>query len=195
MDSIGNGAPGCSSGDVVKVPIRIVGVVAAIVGVVGLYVALLQIPKSAVDLPYQQSQPAQAVKSLLPQGWAFFTKSPRGETFSVYAGPESGNVKLTATPISEPRNWFGLDRTPRAQGTEYAALLQGVAADDWRACISLAECISANIPALPRENLAPGPTFCGDIYVVRLESTPWAWREFESERRNPTDSVRIDVKC
>ncbi|TQC44427.1 SdpA family antimicrobial peptide system protein [Rhodococcus sp. WS4] len=177
------------------VPVWIFAAVSAPVLVLAAYVALLQVPKTALELPLQKSDGTRALTQIAPQGWAFFTRSPRGETIRIFRRDGHGVAEASSMPIAAPRNWFGLDRLPRAQGTEYATLLAAQPEDGWVECDGVDSCLSDGMPIHPVESPVPNPSFCGDIYAVGYGVTPWAWREFDYEPRPAERAIRMDVSC
>ncbi|ORM30125.1 SdpA family antimicrobial peptide system protein [Williamsia sp. 1135] len=181
----------------VDVPIVKVVLVGLIVAIVGLYVLFQTLPKSAVTLPFQDSAPAKASVNVFPQGWAFFTKSPRDEVIQVFRRDGDDLELASRTPISAPHNAFGLDRLPRKQGTEFAGLIGSAPTDQqWNNCeLDLDACLSPTWPKVPVDNPSPGPTYCGDIYIVGYSATPWAWRDFGDPPRVPERSLRLEVSC
>jgi len=180
-----------------KVPVSkaIALTVAAPMVLIAAYVALLQVPKTALELPLQNSSSTQVLTQVAPQGWAFFTKSPRSETIQVFVRDGTSVENAWSTPMSSPRNWFGLDRLPRAQGTEYATLLATQTEESWSTCTTLDLCTDSKLAAHPVANPVPSPTLCGDIYAIGYGATPWAWREFDYEPRQPERTLRMSVTC
>src|SRR4029453_5790255 len=66
------------------------------------------------------------IRSLVPEGWGFFTREPRGLVLYL-ARPSGGRWQpLAGLPIGHPRNLFGIDRRPRAIPVELAILLDHV---------------------------------------------------------------------
>lgn len=180
----------------VRVSRKIILCIVAVLSVLIAHVALLSLPKAAVTPAFEGTFANDVIRSLSPQGWAFFTKSPRSEAFVVYQRAGETVERATSTPLSQPGNLFGFDRSPRREGTEYAALVAEMTSSDWVACDGgLVNCLSPEQYVHKVTNRAPSPNFCGDVYVVSHEATPWAWREFNLEKRPPVASVRLDVAC
>lgn len=191
-----NAESGCSEATTaIPVSRRVVFSAAIPVVLLAVYVTLLQVPKTALELPFRDSENVQVLNHLAPQGWAFFTKSPRGESIRLFERTPAGVSDASSYPLSDPQNWFGLDRLPRAQGTEYGTLLASQPDDHWTDCTDFDACTDPSIPSHPVDNPVPSPTYCGDVYAIGYGTTPWAWRHFGYDPRQPERTVRMSVTC
>ncbi|WP_234365864.1 SdpA family antimicrobial peptide system protein [Streptomyces albireticuli] len=161
-----------------------------------LYVAQVHVPKNVLSLPGQK-QARSTVADVAPQGWAFFTKSPRDVEVLPYRQAVSGDwTSLALTPHSSPRNAFGLDRASRSQGIEISLLLNLAEKKDWQECEEdLADCLAGARPARKVENPSPEPTVCGRVALVQEKPVPWAWRDLVDERTTPERFLTLDVTC
>src|SRR5690349_12196193 len=112
---------------------RIVTVVVLALVVV-VYVVQAALPVTAFTLPFDSSQ---QIRGLVPEGWAFFTKSPRIPDPTVY-GLDSGGRwhTLTVGPQANPTrdSLLGLDRLARSQGTEVAIVTNQIPPKAWTEC-------------------------------------------------------------
>jgi antimicrobial peptide system SdpA family protein len=171
-------------------------VIAAIWALIGFYVVHSQLPSSTVELPGQDSARVN-IQTVAPQGWAFFTKSPR-EPNPVAWAPDAGGDWQTAmfAPHSEPRNAFGLNRRSRAQPVEIGLLTSALPPERWL------DCGHGDIPACLAEaevvvvdNPSPEPLLCGPVGVSRQTPLPWAWADAADRTNMPASVVRLDVRC
>ncbi|MFH9075588.1 SdpA family antimicrobial peptide system protein [Streptomyces alboflavus] len=167
-------------------------------GVVILYVAQAALPENVLTLPWQEPT-TRPVASTAPQGWAFFTKSPRDAELTPYRldGGKWGSVRLT--PHSKPSNAFGLDRASRSQGIE-AALLVSVAGKKvrWRNCTkerTAEDCLASTPNSGKVTNPSPAPSLCGTAALVQMKPTPWAWRDLLKETHTPEKAAVWEVSC
>jgi len=156
------------------------------------YVLLAALPAKPFSLPGPDTK---AVRGFVPQGWAFFTKSPRSMWAQVYRHqPDGGWQDITMGPLAQPRYTMGLDRAPRAQGTEVAMLLSLLPKQAWRDCERPpTACLSEAPPVGTVTNRSNRHTVCGDIGVVQQEVLPWAWRDAPTTM--PSKVVRVRVTC
>ncbi|TGA95545.1 SdpA family antimicrobial peptide system protein [Streptomyces sp. MZ04] len=161
-----------------------------------LYAVQEQLPKNVISLPAQK-EVKHTVANMAPQGWAFFTKSPRDPEVIPFKR-ESGNWESKSlTPHAEPRNAFGLNRASRAQGVEIAMLLSAAKQDDWHSCDeSRATCLEKfGAAARSIDNKQPNPTLCGTIGLSAERPTPWAWRDLVPETHTPERVLVVEVTC
>ncbi|WP_246430637.1 SdpA family antimicrobial peptide system protein [Streptomyces rectiverticillatus] len=170
--------------------------VAAVWSVAVLYVAEVHVPKNVLSLPGQK-QVRSTVTNVAPQGWAFFTKSPRDVEVLPYGQTADGSwTSLALTPHSSPRNTFGLDRASRSQGIEIALLLNLAEKKDWKECEEdLAGCLAGARPSRTVKNPSPEPTVCGRVALVQEKPVPWAWRDLVDQRTTPERHLAMDVTC
>ncbi|MBB4889529.1 SdpA family antimicrobial peptide system protein [Streptomyces netropsis] len=180
----------------VQVSGRSVLAVVAVWGVAVLYVAQVHVPKNVLSLPGQK-QARSTVANVAPQGWAFFTKSPRDVEVLPYGRTADGTwTSLALTPHSSPHNAFGLDRASRSQGIEISLLLNLAEKKDWKECEEgLADCLAGARAARKVENPSPEPTVCGRVALVQEKPVPWAWRDLVDERTTPERFLTLDVTC
>jgi antimicrobial peptide system SdpA family protein len=170
---------------------RIVAV-AVLALVVVAYVVHAALPVTALTLPFDRS--AQ-VRSLVPEGWAFFTKSPRTPDPTVYGRPPGGAWRrLTVPPQANPGSLMGLDRLARSQGTEVAILTNQVPPKAWIPCDRRpTDCLAGLSPAATVTNYSTHRTVCGDVGMTIQEVLPWAWHGLSTVM--PSKVARVVVKC
>ncbi|MER5730376.1 SdpA family antimicrobial peptide system protein [Streptomyces sp. NPDC002138] len=180
----------------VSVPMRSVVLVCAAWAIVALYVVQEQVPKNVLTLP-AQNDVKYTVANIAPQGWAFFTKSPRDPEVVPYGKTSDGWRALSLTPHASPHNSFGLDRASRAQGVEISLLLAAAQKGDWRDCTDDSQTCLANAEAPTRrlENGSPEPTLCGTVGLVQARPTPYAWRDLVPESHSTERVMVLEVTC
>ncbi|MEW2574985.1 SdpA family antimicrobial peptide system protein [Streptomyces syringium] len=162
-----------------------------------LYVAQVHVPKNVLSLPGQK-QVRSTVANVAPQGWAFFTKSPRDVEVVPYRQTADGSwTSLALTPHSSPHNTFGLDRASRSQGIETSLLLNLAEKREWKECEEndLADCLADARSSRKVKNPSPEPTVCGHVALVQEKPVPWAWRDLVDERATPERYLAMDVTC
>ncbi|MEU5150688.1 SdpA family antimicrobial peptide system protein [Streptomyces yangpuensis] len=184
----GNGA--------VSVSLKSVVIVCATWSVIVLYAVQEQVPKNVITLP-AQNKVKHTVVNIAPQGWAFFTKSPRDPEVVPYKKTPEGWQTLSLTPHASPHNAFGLDRESRAQGVEIAMLLAAAQKSDWRDCTDSGQtCLSSSgDTARQLENSSPDPTLCGTVGLLQERPTPYAWRDLVPEPHSTERVMVLEVTC
>lgn len=169
---------------------------------VTIYTALYAMPPSALVLPF--SEQTERIGSIFwPQGWAFFTKSPRTPELvamqisaSSATTDEADNLELRPLqygPNVQIRWWFGADRTSRIQEFEYELLNRLTSHIEWFECegrVDLTcfdEYVETGTEDIPVVNSFPRASLCGKLLLVRLGVTAWAYAN-----ANFSDSLTID---
>ncbi|MET8729444.1 SdpA family antimicrobial peptide system protein [Streptomyces parvus] len=176
-----------------RVPRSLAAGVTAVWAVLLLYVVQTQLPDNAVKLPGQDSVES-TTRTVVPQGWAFFTKSPRETDMDPY-----GLVDGTWRGLRSGRHAeYGFNRESRAQGLEIGLLFYQVQDTKPFACErrALTDCLDrASADVTPVGNPSPSPTLCGRVALVDQLPVPYAWRDFYADTHTP-ESVRIlEVTC
>ena len=170
------------------------------------YSSMLAMPPSALELPGVQYFERVGIV-FFPQGWAFFTKSPRTPELLAMAMPESGLLEgplesLAYGPNTQARWFFGADRTSRIQEFEYELLNSASSDLGWFSCEARAsvECVRrAEVLGAERSDITnhfPAATLCGDIALLRTGVTPWAYANAGFPDRSTVDELKLlRVSC
>jgi antimicrobial peptide system SdpA family protein len=178
-------------------PERLGAVAAALIALgalVGGYVVHAQLPANAVQLPYEMKL-GQPIRLVLPQGWAFFTRSPREPDVVPYLRVDGRWRAALATPNAEPRNLFGLSRTARAQGVELGMLIGELGRDQWLDCTVDPTVCLERATSVAARNTSLIPTLCGQVGLVSQQPLPWAWSQARDETIMPGRVARMDISC
>ncbi|WP_226360941.1 SdpA family antimicrobial peptide system protein [Pseudonocardia sp. ICBG1142] len=149
-------------------------------------VLLLALVNAAATLPASPlfSQAAinvlEPVRSLLPQGWGFFTKNPREPALSIYAQRSGSWRVISEGSNASPKRAYGLDRTARTEQYEIEDLLKQSEKMPWTGCSvgdDLGSCLTNSDKKhhQPVSLASEHPRFCGNIALVTTDPVPWAW--------------------
>jgi len=167
-----------------------------VVGAVVLAAFILNIEDSALARPGDEHIRA-AVRTVLPEQWAFFTKSPRDQ--AIIGIPDAdleGGPRFF--PQAQLRFFGGADRSARAAGIEIGVLMGSVAADDWQWCApgaAAAECARSPIAAAIAPSPAKGtPQLCGNVTLIRETPAPWAFARAGSPGSR-LEVTRVNARC
>lgn len=138
---------------------------------------IVQLPVNALVSPSRAQR--DAAQTVWPQGWAFFTKSPRSVEIIPFRRV-SGHWRLAAmTPQVRLANAFGLSRRQRAQGPEVAILSDAIPSSGWTACDAYSpdECspVLQRLAPVQLQNTALDPSLCGQILFALGRPVPWAY--------------------
>lgn len=160
--------------------------------VVAAYALLAALPAAPFHLPFVSGE---HVRSVLPEGWAFFTRSPREpEPISFRRGSDGGWYDVTERSSMSFDSALSLDRRRRSQGTELAGLVNGLVDRDWTACDQLpTQCLSYVAATHTVHNRSTHRTLCGDIGIVIQDVRPWAWHDLPTVMHSKV--TRMVVTC
>jgi len=162
--------------------------------VLACYALHAAMPFNAIRLPFE---PHLYLIRWAPEGWAFFTRSPREEDlYSVRRTAAGSWLPAADNPYSRPKNFFGLNRAPKAQGIELGFLLHQVDKKAWDQCETTpAQCLEDAPTAKIIRNASPDPTYCGTIGVIKQAPVPWAWSRSAARIQMPIHLVKLEVRC
>ncbi|MFJ8931964.1 SdpA family antimicrobial peptide system protein [Streptomyces sp. NPDC102364] len=160
-----------------------------------LYVAQIHLPGNVLTFPGQTAM-APAVNRLAPQGWSFFTKSPRESELQPFVLRDSVWQDRLLAPHGAPHNAFGVNRRSRSQGIEMALLLSKARSLRWTACDrDLEACLARATRHGHVTNRTPEPTLCGTVALVEQKPVPFAWRHLLPGTHTPDRLTVLDVTC
>lgn len=131
----------------------------------------------------------------LPQGWAFFTRSPQEPSLVLYKQDSSGQwERADDLPQSQAKNLFGWSRNQRAQSTELAVIAQKVqfgSCDDY-----LTECLSSPGQGASRvDNTTNTHHFCGNFRIVVQYPVKWLYRHETPEDTRVSQFADVELVC
>lgn len=147
----------------------------------GTMVATAVIPLSIASLPPADhlgpaaKRTANLVREVLPEGWSFFTRSPR-DSFVIALDPDGHQIDLA--PNVQWRWAFGLDRSSRLGGIDVERILRELDPRWWQDCevgMNTADCSEGLPRYILRMAENPG-SLCTDITLSRQQPVPWAFR-------------------
>lgn len=172
---------------------RVFYAVVVMVGILTAYVVHAAVPPNPLTLPGAKQL---RVNSFVPEGWAFFTKTPRTPEVLVFQRRPDGTWQDVHAPRLSEAGWLNLSRNDRAQGVEIGLLLHDVPNDAWVACETpVLGCIAAAPVSRAVRNVVPAPTICGAIGFAQRKRVPWSFRNTTTPEDMPSVVVRLDVSC
>lgn len=170
----------------------------AVVAVAAAYSGLASIGETVLSLPGLEANRAN-IMAVAPQGWSFFTKSPRDPQVEPHQVSDAGLTSIAGFPNTRVENAFGLSREGRSQGVETALLIGDENADAWVECSSpdLAVCSDELIAAEPvkLDNAVPSPTICGEVVIVQSIPVSWAYRNHTEQTSIAQSGLHAEVSC
>lgn len=163
----------------------------ALLGIYALHSAL---PYNPMQLPLEKRLD---LRTWFPQGWCFFTRSPREDRLLVLVRDPGGSFQPALSSQSAwPRSLGGFDRRERALWIEAGILFASVAPTNWQECKKApAECLAETSEDVDVANPTPQPALCGEIGLVRQRVLPWAWAKSRSRLNMPSKVAVVNVTC
>ncbi|WP_020602881.1 SdpA family antimicrobial peptide system protein [Spirosoma spitsbergense] len=139
----------------------------------------------------------QNIRMLFPQGWAFFTKSPRDENMQLYQLSDNRLTLVDGQRQATLANWMGLKRSSRAMSVEYAYLLYNAPTDKWVQCETdpAAFIASHRLTNVVVTNDTPHPYLEGTYYLIKKGIIPWAWAAQRNQPTLPCSILKFTVVC
>jgi antimicrobial peptide system SdpA family protein len=179
-------------GSAVRGLVALVPLVAAL-AIIGVLLSVY-VQQSVIRSPFSNTAKL-TVTSLMPQGWAFFTKSPR----LAYATPY---LKVAGRfEVVEPR--AGVFADPRRLDRNFVIELEML--DRALAEVELTACAGGDpqqcfdeLPLTPSATITSPlvePTACGDVYVAMNKVAPWAWRGLAEQTLRTEHVALVTVSC
>lgn len=134
--------------------------------------------------------------SMIPQGWAFFTKTSQDPVITPY---NLSGESVSLLPTSRYTNGFGINRKGRAQGVELGLLQQDITDADWEDCteVSDKDCIRKlnEAPLRSIENPSQSPSLCGDVFFLKSIPHAYAYRSLTEGDRRLIGGAGAHVRC
>lgn len=143
----------------------------------------------------------EIVFRFIPQGWAFFTKSPREEEIVIYDIIEGEIVENSKYKHSSYKNFFGLKRNVTKTQTELLLVLNKI--DDkyfkttkWN-FMDFKYGNNFNIDSVYEvklKNILIKPKLKGKHLVVKQKQIPWAWAKNSKNLLIPSKVIILNFK-
>lgn len=152
-------------------------------------------PFNPIELPFADNI---RIRIFMPQGWKFFTRSPREDDTKLYKKGYGEEWKPILRPNGSPANSFGLDRVGRSQGVEMGLLMVSIREikSEWSECKeSLEACSEKAFSNGIIMNSSPNPTICGEVVFIQQPPVPWAWSLSKKEVIMPSKVNKVHVLC
>lgn len=152
------------------------------------------IPFNPVSYKFKQIKQAF---SIMPQGWAFFTRSPRESQVLVYNVTDNRLIKKEVVRHSEPENVFGLRRIQTYKMNELQFILNKIDSDQYTN--TTWNYITNKMGVIPDTTYEVSHVFIdselsGDtLLIVIQEIVPWAWFGNDSLMM-PAKAIKLSVK-
>lgn len=169
-------------------------VVAGLWSIVFAYAMHAAMPFNPIKLPFENRV---SVRMLLPEGFGFFTRSPREDRLLLFRRSDRGWQSASVGPSQKAAHAFGVVRAVRAQSIEAGLLMEGLGNPTrWKRCSEdpLA-CMARSASSADISNRSPDPTLCGTVGLAIQETMPWAWAARGAKVTMPSRIMVATVRC
>ncbi|MGI8950156.1 MAG: SdpA family antimicrobial peptide system protein [Chitinophagaceae bacterium] len=117
------------------------------------------------------------LSSILPEGWSFFTRSPREEEADLYKIINDSLIEIINTN-SEPLNFFGLSRQSRRIGMEVSMIANQIPDTVWKET-TFVSCKLSTLNVFLIKNKKNLYLLKSGTYLVSIHTLiPWAYAKF-----------------
>jgi antimicrobial peptide system SdpA family protein len=138
------------------------------------------------------AQSAKIIYTLLPEGWGFFTRSPRENQIKVYRSAQ-GRYVLINKSNAEPEYLFGLSRVSRRINIELGQVFTQIADSSWTDCKSSEFTDCSGVNRVQVTNRFDEPLCRGEYTLISAPPIPWAWSRAYNKIRMPYSIIIVDV--
>jgi antimicrobial peptide system SdpA family protein len=163
-----------------------------LLGAIAITTAVAAMPFNTLNL---SDDARNTIMSLIPEGWGFFTKSPRDPEMQVAVLHNGSLMKLNIVSSFQAKYAFGFNRLSRAQGLELDGLLSQLRTSSlWHDCQQNVSVCAENLLVQKQlVNSVQFPTLCGDLVLFERRPVPWAYRNLNPVM--PSRLTRVEVVC
>ncbi|MGO3238742.1 MAG: SdpA family antimicrobial peptide system protein [Psychroflexus halocasei] len=157
-----------------------------------LYVLLSYLPSS----PIKPGENKRMITYYIPQGWAFFSKSPIEENITIYKNTDNG-LELYQHVNASPKYLFGLKKDSRAMNIELGRIIAELK-PKWVPFVGEQNVnnVLDTIQTYKFENFEEKCFLKGDLVFAAYEPIPWAWaKDFNSDEFREGKMIKINISC
>jgi antimicrobial peptide system SdpA family protein len=137
--------------------------------------------------PVISSKNNLVLNNILPQGWSFFTKSPRDIRVEVLDASTKQKILIKNSSLNY---CFGLQRIPSRICIEVADLVKSIPDSLWNT--SSGEVDLSKGDFIQVKSHFSSPLIKSQIIVINEDRLPWAWAKFQSKINLPFEYVKIE---
>ncbi|VAW14377.1 hypothetical protein MNBD_BACTEROID03-708 [hydrothermal vent metagenome] len=136
----------------------------------------------------------------VPQGWAFFTRSPREAQVILYEFHDDDSLIKYPQKHSSYKNIFGLDRKISKVLTEIQALKFQIPDTlytnyQWNYQTTEHSKLKRPLNVCKVKNGIYQPILCGDYLLVFQKPIPWAWSKSINKLKMPAKIIHLRIEC
>lgn len=147
---------------------------------------------------YSSGSNTKGVFGLFPQGWAFFTRSPREAQIQLWKKDEAGRWREIPHYHAHYSNFFGASRHCTRLLAELSTIYQQVDAKAYIDCksnyqVGRIDCEPEEVVTV--DNPFDDPSLCGEYLILCQEIVPWAWAGSLQQIDMDGKAAKIRIQC
>ncbi|WP_103867216.1 SdpA family antimicrobial peptide system protein [Aquimarina sp. I32.4] len=159
-----------------------------LLGLIPSFLTLIIVFKTSFNSPLVSSSFNKInTVNVLPQGWAFFTKSPRDVRVELIDGKTNKNISLKNFSLT---NFFGLKRTSTRITTELGMLIKETPDSLWVKTNGISNDFEKGNYIIRKSHFKK-PYLSEKIILINKERVPWAWSNFNERKIIPITYLKI----
>jgi antimicrobial peptide system SdpA family protein len=124
-----------------------------------------------------------SINSVIPEGWSFFTRSPREEMADIYRIGKNKKLEKVSFQCSASENYFGISRKSRRIGMEISIVASKLSDSLW---IKNKNYNNNLLDSIPTNNVTVDKDVIfltkGDYLIKAFLPIPWAWAKSTSTK-------------
>lgn len=151
------------------------------------------VPLNPISIKYQK---IKEFSSLVPQGWAFFTRSPREAQILVYKINKDTQLELEIIRHSQPENVFGLNRVQSFKMNELQLIVSKLDRNlflntSWNYMNNLHGILPKKVNVV-QHVFKHSRLINKEIVIIIQDIVPWAWKK-NKNLMMPAKAIRLKI--
>jgi antimicrobial peptide system SdpA family protein len=154
----------------------------------------------ASSLPYNSMDSNFGSKlyfNYLPQGWGFFTRSPREAQIQFFYQKDNNWLKMEQNHASY-KNIFGAKKGATKLMMEMQNVFIKIKEDKFintKSDIQASKLVDIPVESNEVSNDFDNPILCGEYLIVCQELVPWAWAKSNKSILMPSKVAKVNILC
>jgi antimicrobial peptide system SdpA family protein len=135
------------------------------------------------------------MNTLLPEGWAFFTRNPREEQLSIYTINKDKSISFVSMKNMEAKNLFGLNRVSRYTLDKMGTVIGQLPNGYWKTIIN-SDSLNFHIDSLSIFSVKISrPALCGKYLIEKKPTMPWSYYSSSKNIHLPSKYIIVKFDC
>lgn len=133
---------------------------------------------------------SKLIKKTIPQGWGFFTKSPREDIIELYKVNDNNSIEKLELRNTSYKNFFGASRENRKIAMEVSIISESLPDSLWSDNTDITQLVVPdNKTKVDSKNLKYLKS--NEYVLVKRKIVPWAWMEIVKPNQIPYEIAHV----